>query len=63
MKMNILCKYGFHNFKPRYNEKLNDLGRGVTRIKGVADALLDTMKDKEYVCDVCTRCGEIKRLG
>jgi len=46
-----------HKFKTRYSEKCQ-----IENIQGtgfVSSGILDRLKDKDYICDVCVWCGKV----
>ncbi len=52
------CDAGIHDFEPRYNLMLP------THLKAsnVTTHALETLKDKVYIRDICTRCGKTVEL-
>lgn len=55
------CK---HRFKPRYNEKYTTLLEELVKLKREVNRLDDKLmvpylKEKLYIYDICSRCGQI----
>lgn len=46
---------GQHKFEPRYDEKMPE---GMTEVSAIGFGVINRLKDKKYVRDVCVRCGE-----
>lgn len=72
--MNFLCRHGWHKFKPRYMEHPNGKISSVED-KGFhgnmfafeaylkyMDKMRDMMLYKEYIYDICERCGETRKV-
>lgn len=48
MKEDLKCPPGKHAYEARYDET----------VSSAFGAVMDGLKDKIYVCDVCTKCGD-----
>lgn len=54
------CSEGVHRFEPRYDTTWPP-NFVPSKITGYAPEMIEGMKNKVYVQDVCVRCGTIRK--
>ena len=54
--MNIFCKHLGHKYRPRYNSSLDG---SINNAGGISASMVEALKTKVYVHDVCERCGNV----
>lgn len=57
MKLFKSCEDGVHKFEGRYNEAFNK--SMVDRLASIRGGIMDGLREKTYIHDICVRCGKI----
>lgn len=57
MKLFKSCKHGVHKFEGRYDTELPE----EIKMRCATPAVIEALKHKTYVHDICVKCGKIVR--
>jgi hypothetical protein len=55
------CKPGKHKFEPRYDRVDSPYTRTINTETINPKAIIEALKDKIYIYDICVRCGKTVR--